>query len=216
MRIIEVTDLHWPFEAQPYVLRGRTRMTVDPFPCYAHDTKLVRKLLKDVEARSIRVKDGTLYISHFEEESRTNGYAAQSYDEWDEVTGKWVPAQIIVLQGKRIPIHPAMTRYLVPHEFGHIVENKIQAALGIEEHNREPLLSGYAKLRKLEYSDGYGARRWHLNTGEVFANDFRCLLGYETDFWPHAGIKQELNKPTKDWWDHILSSKPTEWVLCGS
>lgn len=118
-------DLCWSFSdgAAPYFSipgdgYGYSRsVRVDPFPAYAHDMDLVGIEAVRV-ARSFPLKEPIRIVTLDREFlERTNGWTdiEPNYDS-SEKPRPW--AATIVLSGKRIPIHPAMTRYLVSHEYG--------------------------------------------------------------------------------------------------
>jgi hypothetical protein len=183
LQVHQVHNLEWNFDGGDPVLRaGSISDKVDPFPCYAHPVGLVRKVAEEVEAALTLPREIDLYIYHYETLGRTNGYACD-----------WGGDYIIALSGKRIPIHPAMTRYLVAHEYGHHVDFYLSWL-------RNDVREEYRKLRG--GTDDYGSRRWHQNTGELFANDFRILVaGQEMDFWPHPGFDHPHKKlDVQRWW----------------
>jgi hypothetical protein len=208
-RVVELTaeDLDWSFrDSRPRLRTGRgSSYEVDPFPAYPHDLDLVRATLEQVErAVSIEHKP-TLYVFHFEPIARTNGWAERGYGRYDREAERHTlaPGQI-VLAGKRIPPHPAMTRYLVAHEYGHHVDYTICDRRGLEV---DGLDEEYAKLRRLPAAyDRYGGGRWHSNVGELIANDFRILVaGVEPEFWPHPGYaRPEAVDGLADWWKAAL------------
>lgn len=198
-------DLHWPWSSEPRYKAGATYTTVDPFPCYAHNTADVEETLRLVEKACPLPLPPTVYILSHESPSRTNGWC-ESKTEWSDEEDAWVPAPAqIVLAGKRIPPHPAVTRYLVSHEYGHAVEYALLTARGVEQYD-ETIRDEYAELRGIEKPDYYGGRTWHACPGELIANDFRCLVAkVETEFWPHAGFAHPATMPAvQQWWDAAL------------
>ena len=208
--VIEVTrdDLRWNLgDGTPTAKIPGGRTEVDPFPCYPHDLDLVRATLADVEAAArLPMVPAAIYVLHVEALSRTNGWASPEY-EWDEDAGKWdYTPGTIVLSGKRIPLHPAMTRYLVSHEYGHHVEYAISKARGLDPHQEE-LREEYAKIRRLDAEEcmAYGGGLWHTNVGELFANDFRILVAeQETEFWPHPGFtRPQKLKGVQRFWSEV-------------
>lgn len=208
-RVVACTDadLCWPFGGKPhYKLDGRSYEYVDPFPCYAHDLALVKRLVTKVDkAVGGRIKfKPTYYVFHHESETRTNGWAMTHSDYERTKEGKPAWKGMVVLSGKRIPPHPAMTRYLVGHEYGHHAENELLRRLGKESHDGT-IRKEYAKLRKCEDIPYYGGRTWHLSAQELLANDFRILVAeLEPEFWPHKQIHPSKSKEVQKWWEETL------------
>lgn len=222
IEVIEPEALIWPFggsDGRPYVMTGQghwgsRRSYVDPFPAYGHDDDLVSETLTAVQQAFPLPPEVSLQITilPFEDQSRTNGWTQhdwhRDYQEGKEASERrFIPT--IVLSGKRIPPHPAMTRYLVAHEYGHVVAGWLAHKAGDQNADPRVVEEEYAKLRYLEKLErGYGGGTWHLDAGEVMANDFRILVcGIETDYWPHPGVprpEDELAVPTfelREWWD---------------
>lgn len=145
--------------------------------------------------------DVYVYVAAFEKEGRTNAhaYTGINYDATDEerINGKYpISTGTIVISGKRIPIMPSMTRYLVSHEYGHLVEARLVEAgrLDVEE---------YAKKRGCEPrgTEFYGGRTWHKAFGEIFANDFRIIIcDREPEFWPHPVPHPNSDRALIEWW----------------
>lgn len=159
---------------------------VDPFPCYTHSLDLVEC---EVEYAESVVKLAFLphyFILPVESTSRTNGWADANkmYLSSEDGKDKWEPRPYIVLQGKRIPLHPALTRYLISHEIGHTVHANLAHKMGFDYW---PFAEMYAKdVRKIPYSGASGGLKWHSCSAEILANDFRVgVLEKETEFWPH-------------------------------
>ena len=103
---------------------------------------------------------------------------------------------VIVISGKRIPIMPAMTRYLVSHEYGHLVETALVKAKRLD-------INEYAKMRGCDSrnTEFYGGRTWHKAFGEIFANDFRIIVcDREPEFWPHPVCHPSSDKALIEWW----------------
>lgn len=185
MKIHQVREIEWCFgNTTPRCWAGKILSdSIDPFPCYAHPMELVKEAASATEEALKLPVDIELYIYHYEFLHRTNGYACTTGDD-----------HIIVLSGKRIPLHPAMTRYLVSHEYGHHVQHQLDR-MGHATLKEYKLLRGGS-------TDKYGGRTWHKATMELFANDFRILVaGQEMEFWPHPGFDHPHDRTdVQRWW----------------
>lgn len=166
---------------------------VDPAPAYPHDVALVTAELDRLRiVAPLPFPLHVLLLSH-EARSRSNGMYFDGHDysgEQVEIGGvkRYPPNGGIVLSAKRIPIHPAVTRYLVAHEYGHGVMYHLARLRGIDDSK---FLKTYAEQCRPDASADYGCGRWHANVGELFANDFRILVTErEVDYWPHPGFKR--------------------------
>lgn len=196
-------DLRWGFtDAMPSFSVKAGSYThserVDPFPCYAHDRALVESELNRTAGLFPLPFPVYLYVSAFECEGRTNAHASTGYDyDAKQVDGEYPTGNgTIVFSGKRIPITPAMTRYLVSHEYGHLVEEALKKAKRLD-------IDEYAKMRGCEPrgTDFYGGRTWHKAFGEIFANDFRIIIcDREPEFWPHPVSHPNADKTLIEWW----------------
>lgn len=211
-RVIVLTeaDLHWEFGDQGPTVRldrhggyGRT-VKVDPFPAYPHDPQRVADELARVEAIFPTGAPPYVYLLPREELSRSNGFEASEIPyQPDTPPSQKRMVTVIGFSAKRIPILPAMTRYLVAHEYGHAVEDWLKHRWGLELHDTG-FLADYAKMRGLE--DGpqraYGGGVWANARAEVFANDFRVLVAKaEVEHWPHPGVpRPEEVRAVRDWW----------------
>jgi hypothetical protein len=204
-RVIQITDdqIQWDFDGNPKAILKTANsqwvsyVTVDPFPCYSHDIELVRRCAEEAEER-FRIGFKTFWFTlPMEASGRTNGAATDNTIKYKGDEKSW--DGVIYLSGKRIPLHPGMTRYLCFHEYGHIVDNWICYKRKLEHSGFD---NEYAQMRGIENFKGYGGRRWHKNVGEVIANDFRiAVCGIEPEFWPHPGIEHPNNVPAvHDWW----------------
>lgn len=212
LRVVELDagDLIWPFSDQgPHwcaetVIEAYRRVErVDPFPCYTHDVGLVRETLR-AAARAFPVGvPVTVHVTPWESLSRTNGWA--SYQHSYEDGRPWEGT--VALSGKRTPPHPAVTRYLVAHEYGHIVDYWLCSQRLDARGNWGTLDDEYATLRGLERVT-YGGATWHREVGELIANDFRVLVAQvEVDFWPHPGIAHPEDVPNvRAFWGEALAS----------
>lgn len=194
------SDLRWCFDSDgkpSYLLdtaNYKSTEYVDPFPCYSHNRELVEKEVEHVETTiPLKFKPRWFILSH-EGYSRTNGHAVD-HQNWETKE----PAPYIVLVGKRICIHPAMTRYLIAHEYGHVVDYVLQHTMKIDSSEFRKV---YAEFRGVEES-AYGARLWHKSVGEIIANDIRiAVLNREVEFWQHDCPKPDSR--VTDWWQtHI-------------
>lgn len=208
VKLLTDADLEWPWrnaDGPHYTYGDRNRAVVDPFPCYHHEIPLVEQTLAMVEEACPLPLPPEVFVLSHEPFERTNGWAIDE-SEWDgdanDGEGAWRPATGgIVLAGKRIPLHPAMTRYLVAHEYGHHVEFALLVVRGIERHS-DALKDEYIALRNLPPKPPYGGRTWHYSPGELLANDFRCLIArQEVEFWPHPDFEHPAQLPhVKEWW----------------
>lgn len=193
------SDIQWTFDNRdPYVLLEtvpyKRSETVDPFPCYSHNESLVRAEIEYVTKTTPVARPPSWHIMPFECPSRTNGYAA--YNKYSSEDAN----PYIALHGKRIPLMPAMTRYLVAHEYGHTVHYSLKTALGLDEDDKT-FEEDYAKMRGTECNRKYGGLKWHTNIKEIIANDIRiCLFGREAEFWPHPVAHPNSNQIVKDYW----------------
>jgi hypothetical protein len=176
----------------------------DPFPAYAHDLEVVRRTARQVQELVPPIWDVELFVADREEYSRTNAFSSVRQKHHGDDEGK--TTGYIVMGGKRIPPHPAMTRYLVGHEYGHNVSYMISGARGEKYVHDTPWMKDYAQMRGLDpdevHHHGNGGN-WHSAIGEIFACDFRVVVcGIETEFWPHHGIAHAKDLPQLiDWWD---------------
>jgi hypothetical protein len=214
-KVVEVKELRWGFDGEsPTVLVGGLKgrwprsEKVDPCPAYTHGVQYTEMVLKQVTEKFDIEFPVQINIVHYETIGRTNGH--MSYDaiyeedgDKDTLPRKFSP--YIVLSGKRIPLHPAMTRYLVAHEYGHVVEKWINYKRGVDSDSvtdaESTLFKEYCELRGIKNTTHYGPGTWHLQMGEIFANDFRVVVcGIENEFWPHEVIYPVLDKAVTDWW----------------
>jgi hypothetical protein len=208
---IEGADLYWPFEDEHPSFATHSektytrRIRVDPFPGYRHDPSLVADIAAQVEESFPIEFLPKYYVLSFDTPHYTNGYADRD-NIWDaKISGYSGFEPWIVLMGKRIPPHPAMTRYLVAHEYGHIVQWWIEHKRGIKDETTTDFDRDYMKLRA-GCDNEYGGGRWHKNVGELIANDFRiCVTGFETEFWPHPGFEHPSKLPAiQEFWEKAV------------
>lgn len=187
-------NLQWIAEnGKPYLRFDFGSIEVDPFPGYEHDTTRVSNLLAMAgEAFPIGFRVDA-YVTTYEGVSRRNG-------ETRMVPGAKAGsvAMALILWGKRQMIHPAMTRYLVAHEYGHAVEHWLTAEGQIGRY----FLDEYAALRGLKaYFAGPTGGKYHRAVEEIFANDFRVVITeQETEFWPHPYPPPSEVPVIVEWW----------------
>jgi hypothetical protein len=179
---------------------------VDPAPAYAHNADLVQYELERLQRLAPLPFPLAIFVMDHEEVGRING----TY--WDEADYKadigegesYPQVGVIVLSGKRIPHHPAMTRYLVSHEYGHAVQYHLERAWATEGKKRADIVGCYRETCRPDASKGklYGPGKWHAAIGELFANDFRILVAKrEEEFWPHEGYDRPEDVPSVvDFW----------------
>jgi hypothetical protein len=187
---------------------------VDPWgPCFRHDVPLVEKILRECgRVAPLAGVPVTVFVSLWEGLARTNGWAYEDTAHYDasEVPDWWHgpgprPFEgVIALSGRRIEIHPAVTRYVVAHEYGHLVDEYLQR-LRYPGQTGGELQRDYAKMRGLDPSTPYGSGTHHLHPGEVLANDFRShVLGLEQEFWPHPVKPAWQLKRVARWWEKAM------------
>jgi hypothetical protein len=175
---------------------------VDPAPCYAHDVDAVRAELAHLQrVAPIPVPLAIFVLSH-EMLGRTNAWFSEDRVYRGNNTSDSFQIGLIAMSGKRIPIHPAMTRYLVAHEYGHFVEHFLARHRGLKDGE---LRRQYREQVRPQGSEAYGCGKWHDATGEIFANDFRILVAKrETEFWPHPNVpRPEENLAAIGWWTKV-------------
>lgn len=225
VKLLTNDDLIWPLGQQDssprYEIGCGTHLRshrVDPYPCYSHDLGLVKDLVAECEdAFPLNTTKAEVYVFSHEDAERVNGvtFNESIYDG----TPRMVPckcgcdrkvelyplATFVALSGKRTPMHPAMTRYLVAHEFGHMVWHHVCRMLDYPDSDEKKLYEVYMNLRGVkDYIQRYKGAKWHLNPGEIVANDFRIIFtNREREFWPHPGIPYPEETPIMEWWREI-------------
>lgn len=193
----ERETLAWPFQGAPFVRvqygNGTRDLDVDPFPCYQHDRFAANDHLQHVVKCLPLEMDVTVNLLSYDTPHRVNALAEMV--ESTATAGAPSPWHgSVVMMGKRTPIHTAVTKYLVAHEYGHLVQRAIEIKAGLKPYAFAAI---YAKLRGLEQQTSeYGGGTWHLDPGELFANDFRLLVcRSEVSFWPHLDIPRPETLP---------------------
>lgn len=162
---------------------------VDPAPCYPHSVELVEKELWHLQKVAPLPLPMAIFLLCHEELGRTNAWCENACY-WDKDNNAHAVA-IITVNGKRIPPHPAMTRYLIAHEYGHAVNNYLVKHMGVTDSAFD---TTYIESFRPKASTAYGCGKWHSNVGELIANDFRILVAKrELEFWPHEGFDRPEN-----------------------
>lgn len=215
IRIPTHTDLRWRFrdsagagahlpEMPTVGFRWARGVEVDPFPCYPHDPYAVAAFARICELAFPIDEDQlpTWILPPFEGTVRMNGQTGFDYDYYSDVKpAPWM--SYIVLWGKRVPPHPAVTRYLVGHEYGHVIEEVLKRGRGLDPSD-ETVLREYVERRGLDKHEDLNAAggQWHRAPAEIFACDFRVLVAkIERDYWPHPGIQRPEALPRiRRWW----------------
>ncbi len=181
----------------------------DPFPAYRHDLAVAEAAARHVEALVPLTWPVEIYVADREELGRSNGFSTL-HDHGHYEGDNWVKDPVlglVVLSGKRVPPHPALTRYLVAHEIGHHVEWMLNQARGAKNIQSDELITAYAELRGLPEVHAGSGGRWHNAAAEIFACDFRTIVcGVEPEYWPHPGVPRPEDAPADltAWWATAL------------
>ena len=198
-------NLSWGFDdSGSYIMLPRKPYPypeyVDPYPCYPHDIEIVRKEIERNEAIIKLPFFPDYFVLSNEGKSRTSGSACAN-ELWEAENENPKLAPYIILWGKRICHHPAMTRYLVAHELAHVVHYNLKYILKSKNDTFE---EEYAKMRGIECNKSYGAGKWHTNIKEIIANDIRiCIFDKENEFWPHNAVHPLQADNVLDYWKNI-------------
>src|SRR5688572_29589540 len=167
-RITEVKELKWgPEQPKPFFHAGqgahpryRGAMYLDSRPCYPHNRVLVEELLAEVEKAFPVARPPLVYLPHYDADLATRNAATfqqNLYEEPQDEHGRTQTRSLIILYGKGTPIHPAMTRYLVAHEYGHAVAEVLAYDWANNHDPRVTFMRHYAELRGLkDCPDYYG------------------------------------------------------------
>jgi len=209
-----IEGLHWSYDADGPTQKpvGAYQTKVDPFPCYHHDLALVEGLAATLRAKAPVPRDVNVNVLTHEDLHRTNGWATHysDYSKEKEDDGAYGWTGCIVLSGRRTEIHPAITRYVTVHEYGHVVEYALaELRHGKKEMDSNPIRDEYADLRGLRKDVPYGGRTHHLMPCEVMANDFLHVMGVEREYWPHEvgpifRGREILLPEVRQWWRAAL------------
>lgn len=218
IRFLSTDDLSWPDRGNPFFRVGAgsyggRNVEVVPRPMYAHDQDLVIGLLRAIEHRHpLTGARCEIAVLDREFSSGFNGYAMPDTI-WKRADGSDWSFQIkspdgstfhangqalsIVLSGKPVPQHPAWTRYLVGHEYGHAAFYHWARLNGLATHKDEGEIAYMSAARGLDgWKDG---KSWHQKASEVIANDFRICVGeLEVDFWQHDVPPPD--ERVREWW----------------
>lgn len=218
VHLLTPEQANWGFDGEPphYVIGAggfKRNQKVDPAPAYAPDKALVDDLVAECCERFPLTRSGAagVYLLSHEFLGRTNALTFEDYiydgqkesvpDYKGVPVDRYPQAHTIALSAKRIPIMPAMLRYLVAHEYGHAAWNYVARWLGYSEAPHE-LERIYMEMRGGSRDDRrYGCGRWHAAASEIIANDFRILvMQREVEFWPHEVPRPEQCGAIRLWW----------------
>lgn len=225
-RVIQSPDPHWPFQAARPLLHvggGRQPRAVPlhPAPAYPHDAALVEKHLRHLEQCFPLPRPPIVYLPRHDGEGGVGAVTFDGAPLEHEADARGQP--LIILFAKPTPIHPALTRYLLAHEYGHAVADYLgRQHQGNGEPGRRLMEAEYIELRGLPHAPRvYGPGTWHQDPEEIFANDFRILVaGQEVDFWPHevphptdegSGMFAGWGGELRAWWRRVANDARTRF-----
>jgi hypothetical protein len=203
-------ELEWSYHSRiPKFRAGSLTFNADPFPGYAHNKGVVEQTAKLCYAAVKNHIPVYVHLPAFDQDGGTNGFTHLDQD-YDNERKKWVPKENhIVLLGKRTPLHPAMSRFIMAHEYGHAVEDWMIALWDYDQHN-DDFLEYYRDKRGLspfQALRGTGPNEWWRAVAEIFADDFRILCtGIEEEHWPHGTVpRPEYVNGLSTWWDDAMA-----------
>jgi len=203
-------DLFWDYRSGvPYhAYAGWSgKAELDPIPSYSHKREHAQPILDICVEKFPPLNPLTLWLANKDELGRTNGFSQRCWDYRNQrEDGSYPRTSHIYLCAKRIPLHPAMTRYLVAHEYGHHIQWWAEIIRGMDE---QPFEDAYSELRTGTHNGHGSPGRWHNSAAEVFACDFRILVaGVETEFWPHDTIPYPTEVPAVvEWWAKLVEER---------
>lgn len=203
--VVKRTDeVVWPFSGEPHYkikreLSGYSRnVKIDPFPCIVHNLDLMRERIEFIEAAFPIGALKRWLVLPYEVTERVNAWASHDYiwsngtdPEKDLAKKKNRLELFVVFSGKRSNIHPAMTRFLVAHEYGHWVDYWITSIMKEENYSNDEEIfrKKYAEIRGIPYVDdeNYGGGNYHDSLAEIIADDFRIVVGgTDVDYYQHS------------------------------
>jgi hypothetical protein len=216
VKLVEIKreDLLWDrgedgtkaFFKHDFTSRSSRRANVDPTFAYPHDTSLLLSRVQQAAEVFPIDFETTVIVLPVEKMNRMNACAGfesdwDSYDDEKKCYTNFFP--FIEVQGKSIPPHPAMTRYLAAHEYGHLVESHMENRLEPGKIAYGQFEDEYITMREIPFiKRGYN-QGWHQAISEIIACDFRiAMCRAEVEFWPHPGITHpDLVPQVRKWWE---------------
>lgn len=209
---LKPSDLTWKSHAEHPFFDVKNVLTsyyhtiyVDPFPCASHNVDFIKKKVTMVESIFPIAAPIKYVLLPNELKERVNAMAYQEYVD-DKYKKKYKFEGTIALSGKRTIIHPAMSNYLIAHEYGHMVDYWINQSMNQEEKSENASLfrKRYAAFRGIDFNQkltGYG---WKNNIAEVIADDFRIVMAKtDVDFFPHQCGNPAKNKKVTQYWQKL-------------